>query len=402
MYTLDDFRDIVGDRVISDIYRVARGLYGLKVLQINSTYYGGGVAEMLYTLVPLMNDVGVNADWRILRGTPDFFNITKEFHNAIQGDTIELTDQKKQLYQDTNEDFASYCKIEADVVHIHDPQPLPLIQFYKKSQPWMWRCHVDVSAPNADLWRFLKRFILRYNVVIVSHEQYRKEDLPVDQRVIQPVIDPLSLKNKEMSDTEIQEYFKKFNVPDDKPYMVQISRFDKWKDPLGVIEIFKIVRKEVNCRLILCGSMASDDPEGWIIYNQVMETTREMVASGDIVLITVENNMLVNALQRRATVILQKSIREGFGLTVTEGLWKAKPVIASNVGGIPLQIRDGETGFLVEPTDYQGCAERVIKVFRDQKMAEEMGRKAKEDVRNKFLITRLLYDELKLISELVA
>jgi trehalose synthase len=401
MYTLDDFHDIVGDRVLSDIYKVARSLYGLKVLQINSTYYGGGVAEMLYTLVPLMNDVGINADWRILRGTPDFFGITKEFHNAIQGDPIELTDMKKQLYQETNEDFASYCKIEADLVHVHDPQPLPLIQFYKKSQPWMWRCHVDLSHPNQPLWRFLKRFILRYNVAIVSHELYRKEDLPVDQRVIQPVIDPLSLKNKDLSPDQVHETLKKFNVPDDKPFITQISRFDKWKDPLGVIEIFKLVRKQLDCRLVLCGSMASDDPEGLTIFNQVQESAKELIAGGDVILLTVENNMLVNALQRAAAVIIQKSIREGFGLTVTEGLWKGKPVIASNVGGIPLQIRDGETGYLVEPTDFQGCADRIAKIFRDPAAAEEMGKKAKEDVRSKFLITRMLLDELKLVGELV-
>ena len=402
MYTLDDFRDVVGDKVLADIYRAARGLYGVKVLHINSTYYGGGVAEMLYTLIPLLNDVGISADWRIMRGTPDFFNITKEFHNAIQGDVINLTDVKKELYQQTNEDFASYCKMDADVVIIHDPQPLPLIQFYKKSQPWVWRCHVDLSHPNQELWRFLKRFILRYNMAIVSHEMYKKDDLHVDQRVIAPVIDPLSLKNKELTPEQVAETLKTYNVPTDKPFITQISRFDKWKDPLGVIEVYKLVRNQFDCRLVLCGSMASDDPEGMVIYNEVQQRAKDLIAGGDVILISVENNTMVNALQRSAAVIIQKSLREGFGLTVTEGLWKGRPVIASNVGGIPLQIIDGETGFLVDPQDVQGCAERVLRILRQPKLGEEMGAKGKEDVRKKFLITRLLFDDLKLVSELVA
>ncbi len=401
MYTLDDFRDIVGDKVLADIYRAARALYGVKVLHVNSTYYGGGVAEMLYTLIPLMNDAGISADWRIMRGTPDFFNITKEFHNAVQGDEINLTDVKKDLYQQTNEDFASYCKIDADVVIIHDPQPLPMIQFYKKTQPWVWRCHVDLSHPNPELWRFLKRFILRYNTAIVSHEQYKKEDLHVDQRVIAPVIDPLSLKNKELTPDQIAEILKTYNVPTDKPFITQISRFDKWKDPLGVIEVYKMVRKEFDCRLVLCGSMASDDPEGMVIYDEVQQRAKDLIDNRDLILISVENNTMVNALQRSAAAIIQKSIREGFGLTVTEGLWKGKPVIASQVGGIPLQITDGETGFLVDPLDLRGCADRVLRALREPKMAEQMGAKAKEEVRKKFLITRLVLDDLKLVSDLV-
>jgi trehalose synthase len=231
---------------------------------------------------------------------------------------------------------------------------------------------------------------------------YKKEDLHLDQRVIAPVIDPLSLKNKDLTPEQVAETLKTYNVPTDKPFITQISRFDKWKDPLGVIEVYKLVRKQFDCRLVLCGSMASDDPEGMVIYNEVQQQAKDLIAGGDVILISVENNTMVNALQRSAAVIIQKSIREGFGLTVTEGLWKGKPVIASNVGGIPLQITDGETGFLLDPQDIQGCAERVLRILRQPKLGEEMGAKAKEDVRKKFLITRLLFDDLKLVSELIA
>ena len=266
MKDLDSYRTIVGDKVISEIYRRAKRLYGIRVLHINSTYYGGGVVEILSSLVPLMNSVGIEMDWRILRGTPDFFTITKKFHNALQGDPINLTEIKKRIYVQTNEEFSSYCRIDHDCVIVHDPQPLPLIKFYKKRQPWVWRCHIDISNPNKELWEFLKGFILRYDMVVISSERYRRKDLPVEQRVIYPAIDPLSPKNMEISPEIINKYLRKFGIPTDKPLIVQISRFDKWKDPEGVIEIFKLVKEKIDCRLVLCGSMAADDPEGWMVY----------------------------------------------------------------------------------------------------------------------------------------
>ena len=308
---------------------------------------------------------------------------------------------KKKLYLQANEDFSLYTHIDHDCVIIHDPQPLPLIKFYRKRQPWVWRCHVDLSTPNQELWEFLSSFILRYDLVILSSEQYKKKDLPVEQRIIQPVIDPLSPKNIDLQPQLIAKFLKKFDIPTDKPILTQISRFDKWKDPEGVLEVYKLVKEEVDCRLVLCGSMATDDPEGWKIYEKIRRKANRLTEKRDVILITSENNILVNVLQRVSAVIIQKSIREGFGLAVTEALWKERPVVASNVGGIPLQIRDGENGFLVNPEDISGAAEKVLKILREPEMAREMGRKGKEVVRQNFLVTRLLLDHLDLLNTFI-
>jgi trehalose synthase len=398
MVTLEDYRDIVGDDVIAEIYRLTRPLYGRKILHINSTYYGGGVAEILDSLVPLLNCAGIDADWRVLRGTPEFFTITKKFHNAIQGETIRMTDIKASLYIENNQNFASYCKIDADCVIIHDPQPLPLIRFYRKRQPWLWRCHVDLSHPNEDLWYFLEGYILSYDGIIVSDDQYVRKELPVKYTIIEPAIDPLSSKNKEIPDDLIERTLQKYGVPTDKPLITQISRFDKWKDPENIIEIFKLVRKECDCRLVLCGSMATDDPEGWETFERTRNSAGSFIDNKDVVLITVEDNILVNALQRKSDVILQKSIREGFGLTVTEALWKGKPVVASNVGGIPKQVIDNKTGFLVEPHDLRGCADIVVSILKHPKIGRYLGEHGKEHVRKNFLITRHVIDDLKLLN----
>lgn len=399
--SVEDYRGIVSDEVISEIYSRERRLYGRSLLHINSTYHGGGVAEILNSLVPLMNDVGLAADWRILHGTPDFFNITKKFHNALQGDSLNLTEMKKRLYVQANEDFATFCHIDGDCVVVHDPQPLPLIKFFKKRQPWVWRCHVDLSNLNWQLWEFLKKFILRYDVVIVSKEEFVRQDLPVRQRVIPPAIDPLSPKNAEIPETTVLKYMRKFGVPLDKPLITQVSRFDKWKDPEGVIEVFKLVKKEVDCRLVLCGSMAPDDPEGQQIFQRVVRKAGQLMKKGDVLLVTSENNIFVNALQRKSAIVIQKSIREGFGLSITEALWKGKPVVASSVGGIPLQIKDGENGFLLDPHDNEGFAERIVRLLQNPELSAELGRNARETIREKFLITRLLKDHLDLLQEIL-
>ncbi len=401
MKTLEDYREIVGDDVIAEIYRFARPLYGKRVLHINSTYYGGGVAEILDSLVPLLNTIGLDADWRLLRGTPEFFTITKKFHNAIQGEPLRMTDIKASLYIENNQDFSIYCKIDADIVFIHDPQPLPLIRFYKKRQPWLWRCHVDLSNPNKELWNFLKGFILAYDGIIVSDEHYVRKDLPIKYTIIDPATDPLSTKNRELPEELCERTFQKYGIPRDLPIITQISRFDKWKDPIGVIEVYKRVRKEVKCRLVLCGSMATDDPEGWEIFEQTRNAAGTMLDNKDIILITVEDNVLVNTLQRKSAVVLQKSIREGFGLTVTEALWKGTPVVASNVGGIPRQVIDNQTGFLVEPHDYDLCAEIVCSLLRHPKVGKVLGENGKEHVRRNFLITRHIVDDLRLINSFI-
>lgn len=398
---IEDYRIIVGDETIADILRIAKKLYTKRIILINSTYQGGGVAEMVSSLVPLLNDVGMVADWRILFGNPDFFTVTKKFHNALQGGEINLTKMKKRLYTETNENFLVFSHIDHDCVIIHDPQPLPLIRYYRKRQPWIWRCHVDLSNPNKELWEYLKGFILRYDMVIVSNEKYKKSDLPVEQRVIYPAIDPLCAKNKEISTETIKKTLRKFKITTDKPIITQISRFDKWKDPEGVIDVFKIVKEKIDARLILCGNMAADDPEGTRVYESVKRKANSLIKKGDVILLTRENNILINVLQRISDVIIQKSLREGFGLVVTEALWKEKPIVASNVGGIPLQVKDGKNGFLLEPEDTMGFAEKIIELLKKPALSREMGRKGKEVVRNKFLITRLLKDYLNLLNDVI-
>ncbi|MBN1153538.1 glycosyltransferase [candidate division KSB1 bacterium] len=398
MKSINDYRGIVDDRIISNIYKLANRLYGKRVIHVNSTYYGGGVAEILSSLVPLMNDAGIDAGWRIIRGSNDLFSITKKFHNALQGDSINLSTIKKKLYMQANEDFSTYTHLDHDLVIIHDPQPLPLIQFYKKRQPWIWRCHIDLSHPHAELWDYLKGFILKYDSMIVSHESY-KNDLPMRHYIINPAIDPLTHKNKPLNDVTIKKIINKFHIPTDKPLITQISRFDKWKDPIGVINVFKRVKKKIDCRLILCGNMASDDPEGLKIYEKVKQDAQHLIKSGDLILLTYESHILVNVLQQISRVIIQKSIREGFGLTVTEALWKQTPVVASRVGGIPLQIEHGINGFLYDPHDYDGFAEQIIELINNDELAHRIGTAGKEYVREKFLITRILIDYLELINQ---
>lgn len=398
---LEDYIDTVGKDVISDVHNKARRLYGKTLAHVNSTYLGGGVAEVLTALVPLLNDVGIDADWRILRGTPDFFTVTKKFHNALHGEPINFTERKKELYVQTNEDFSVYAHINHDCVIVHDPQPLPLIKFYKKRQPWVWRLHIDLSNPDGETWDFLKKFVVSYDVVIISSEAYRREDLPVEQRVINPAIDPLSQKNVDISEDTVLRYVSKSGVPLDKPFLLQVSRFDKWKDPIGVIEVFKMVKEVIDCRLVLCGNMASDDPEGTEVFEQINAGARQLVENKDLILVGGADNIMVNALQRAATIVMQKSLKEGFGLTVLEALWKGRPVVASNVGGIPLQIADGKNGSLVEPTDNKGFAEKIIQLLKDPDLAGQLGREARESVRERFLVTRLLSEYLDLLNDLL-
>ncbi len=401
MHKLVDYYKIVGDEVISSLYQKARRLYGRRIIHFNSTYQGGGVAEILVSLLPLMNDMGLDVDWNILHGRPDFFTITKKFHNALQGDRINLTEMKKRLYTQASEDFSVFTHIHHDCVVIHDPQPLPLIMHYKKRQPWVWRCHVDLSSPNPEIWDYLKRFILRYDGVIVSSENYRRADLPIQQRIIPPAIDPLAYKNRELTSADVTKYLRKFDIPTDKPLLTQISRFDRHKDPEGVLRVFEMIRKKVDCRLVLCGSMAPDDPEGLEVFERIEAKARAMTENGDVILKTVENDILVNVLQRTSAVIIQKSKKEGFGLTVTEALWKKKPVVASNVGGIRLQIKDGENGFLVAPEDETQFAERIINILQTPALAERLGQNGHIKVKRNYLITRLLSDHLELYNDTI-
>lgn len=399
--SIEEYIDIVGDHVIGSIFNKAGKLYHRHVINLNSTFQGGGVAEMLSRLVPIMNYVGVNAEWRILHGNPAFYDVTKQFHNGLQSGDIELTQQKKDLYLNVNQEFAIYTHLDKhDCVILHDPQPMPLVKYCRKSQPWIWRCHIDLTEPNKELWNFLKPFLLRYDVVIFSSEKYKKDDLPVEQRIIHPAIDPLALKNKDMTEKEIARYIKKAKIPTDKPIITQVSRMDPWKDPEGVMDVYEKVRSKVDCRLVYCYNLASDDPEGMHMYEKVYRKAKKFVDKGDVIFVLGNNDYLVNAIQRFSDVVIQKSTKEGFCLAVTEALWKAKPVVATNVGGIPIQVKDGETGFLVDPFDIQGCADRVIEVLKNKTLARHLGKNAKEFVRENFLTTRLMMDYLDLFIEL--
>ena len=402
MIRLEDFRHIVPDTRLAEIYSRAKKLYGKHIVHINATYQGGGVAEILYSLVQLMNDVGINAGWRILHGSQEFFEITKSFHNALQGAKLNLSEKKKRTYLLVNDNFSRFTHLHHDCIIVHDPQPLSMIRAYRKIQPWIWRCHIDLTNPHVDLWDFLKGFLLKYDQVVMSSEKYFKEDLPVDQRLMFPAINPLSEKNKDISKKTMLEHIKKAGIPTDKPVITQVSRLDPWKDPEGVIDVFKMVREKVDCRLVFCYNVASDDPEGLQMYRKVQRKANKLVNTKDIIFVVGNNERLVNSVQRFSNVIIQKSIREGFCLCVTEALWKGTPIVASNVGGIPYQIDDGRSGYLVEPQDDKGFAERIIHVLQNPDEAQAVGDEGKEKVRKEFLITRLLSDYLDMLNSIMS
>jgi len=401
MLRLEDFRHIVPDETLAEIYAKARRLYGKHIVHLNATYQGGGVAEILYSLVLLMNDAGIDAGWRILHGSQEFFEVTKSFHNALQGAKLNLSQRKKRIYLQVNENFSKFSHLDHDCIIIHDPQPLSIIQSYRKSQPWIWRCHIDLTNPHKELWDFLKGFLLKYDQIVVSSEKYFKDDLPVDQRLMLPAINPLSQKNKDINEKTMIEYITKAGIPTDKPIITQVSRLDPWKDPEGVIDVFKLVREKVNCRLVFCYNVASDDPEGMRMYNKVLRKANKLYKNGHIIFVVGNNETLVNAVQRFSDVIIQKSTKEGFCLSVTEALWKGTPVVASDVGGIPSQIEDAENGFLVAPKDTEGFADRIIHLLKNPDDGKAIGQKAKETVRQKFLITRLLSDYLYMLNSII-
>lgn len=339
-----------------------------------------------------MNSAGIKTSWRVIQGRPDFFSITKKMHNALQGAEIHLTESELQIYEEVASENAARNHLDHDIIIVHDPQPLPLIRHYRKKAPWIWRCHVDLSAPNADLWAYLAPIIERYDMAVFSLPEYAQK-LSVPQRFILPAINPFSTANKDMLSQEIDERFLHYDIPTDLPLVVQVSRFDKWKDPQGVIDAFRIARKEVDCTLVLAGNVATDDPEGQEVHNSLCKCAEERIR-----IVLVQDSALINALQRRAAVVLQKSTREGFGLTVAEAMWKATPVIGGNVGGIRHQIEDGVNGFLVDGIEQ--AAARIVQVVKDPALRERLGRRAKQTVGERFLMTRLMEDWLDIIGSL--
>lgn len=386
--SIEDYEQYIGSEATERIAAKAEKLRGRKVVHINSTYYGGGVAELLNAMTVLMNNAGIETGWRVIVGSPDFFGVTKKMHNALQGAEINLSDRKDEIYESVVEQNSVRMHLEHDFVVVHDPQPLPLIHHYRKRGPWIWVCHVDLSHPNGELWRYLRPTIEKYDGAVVSLPEYRQElDIPL--RFIKPAIDPFSIKNRVMTEEEIDERLDHYGIPRDLPIVAQVSRFDRWKDPQGVIKAFEKVRKEEGATLVLLGNTATDDPEGMELYTSLLDHKDDR-----IVLLSVEDTALVNAVQSRAAVVVQKSLREGFGLTVTEAMWKGTPVIGGNVGGIRHQIDDGVNGYLVDTVDQ--ASDRIIKLLRDEKLRKSMGEKGREKVRKNFLMTRYLEDYLDL------
>lgn len=388
--SVDEYESLIGAETVERILMKAEKLRDLHVVNVNSTYYGGGVAEILSSLTLLMNVAGIRTGWRVIQGRPDFFSVTKKMHNALQGGAINLSDLKRDIYEEVVFENAARMHLDHDLVIVHDPQPLPLIDHFRKKAPWVWRCHVDLSNPHRDLWSYLAPFIERYDAVVLSLPEYAQKITP-PQRFIMPAINPFSTTNKELSDAEIEDRLSHYEIPTDRPLIVQVSRFDKWKDPQGVIDAFRIARKEVDATLVLVGNIATDDPEGQEIFESLCRCNEDRIR-----VLSVQDSALVNALQRRAAVVLQKSIREGFGLTVTEAMWKGTPVIGGKVGGIRHQIEDGVNGFLVDSVDE--AAERIVQVLKDPGLRRQLGEKAKETVRERFLMTRLMEDWLDLIA----
>ncbi len=388
---IEDYQPLIGKEAVERIKAKAAALKGLHFTNINSALYGGGVAEILSSMTLLMNTLGLRAGWRVIQGSPDFFGITKKMHNALQGGKINLTERKRRIYEDVISENAVRNHIDHDLVIVHDPQPLPMVEHYKKRGPWIWQAHIDLEAPHAGLLRYLRGFIEKYDAVILSLEEYRLRLRRPPQVFMMPAIDPFILKNAPLGDEVIAERLRHYRIPTDLPLVVQVSRFDRWKDPEGTIEAFKRVRKEVPATLVMLGDFATDDPEGEAIYHSLLDKREER-----ILIVTHDDTALVNALQTRAAVVVQKSIREGFGLTVTEAMWKRTPVIGGNVGGIKHQIRDGVDGFLVSTVDE--AADRIVRLLRDEEMRKEMGRKARESVRKNFLMSRMAEDYLDVFA----
>jgi trehalose synthase len=393
--TLNDYIPIVGAEVVGQLYRLAERLGPRRFVHVNSTRTGGGVAEILSQAVPLLNQLGLETLWEVVQGDPAFFEVTKAFHNALQGHEVRLSQPLLDHYKDVNRENARKFSWEADFILVHDPQPAWLInEIRSQVKHWIWRCHIDASRPNIKVWKFLREIVSQYDASVFSMAQFA-QNLPHPQYLIRPSIDPLSEKNRDLTPEEIQKVLDRLHIERDKPIILQVSRFDSFKDPVGVIQAFRMVRKHTPCKLVLAGGEATDDPEGPQIFAEVMEA-----AQGEpdiqVLLLPPDAHHEVNALQRAADIIVQKSTREGFGLTVTEAMWKGKPVIGGAVGGIVLQLRDYNTGFLVNSPE--GCAFRIRYLLHRPEMAKRMGKLARESVRQYFLITRNIRDYLTLLS----
>ncbi len=402
MKKLDLYTSIVGKDVIEELHQLAGLLKGRKVVHVNSTRKGGGVAEILRRLVPLMCELGIKTKWKVITGDDDFFKCTKSMHNALQGNPIDIPESLLRIYEKTNAQNAEVLRKEleeADIVFIHDPQPAPLIKFCPNRRgKWIWRCHIDISRPQRHIWKYLRNFVVDYDASIFSIVNFAQR-LPHPLYIIPPSIDPLSEKNIDLDAKEVYSVYDGLGIDMGNPIILQVSRFDRFKDPVGVIQAYRLVKNFTpSAQLVLAGGSATDDPEGKVVLEEVK------TAAGDnpnihILLLPPESDRTINALQRGADIVLQKSVKEGFGLTVTETMWKGKPVIGGNTGGIRLQVINHHTGFLVNTPE--GAALRARYLLHHPEKIKEMGHKAKEFVRTNFLITRHLRDYLTLMISIL-
>jgi len=398
---LDAYTDIVGRDVIEHLRQLVAPLRGIKVVHVNSTREGGGVAEILHKLVPLQRELGIDSSWEVMEGNPDFFNCTKSFHNGLQGDRVVLTEALLANYLKTNEENFERLRgtlAEADLVFIHDPQPAGFLRCCpERKGKWVWRCHIDASSPYRPVWRFLRELVKDYDASIFSLAAFAQR-LPHPIYLIPPSIDPLTDKNMAPDEVEVAAVGPTFGIDPERPMMLQVSRFDRFKDPLGVVQAYRLAKQHYpSLQLVLAGGGASDDPEGAVVLEEV-NAACEGDGDAHVLLLPPDAHRTINALQRAADIVLQKSIREGFGLTVTEALWKGKPVIGGNTGGIRLQVVNHHTGFLVSSPE--GAALRIRYMLHHTDRTQEMGRKAREFVRENFLLTRLLREHLTLMAAL--
>lgn len=394
---LQDYEQIVGREEIAELSVFAERVGNKRLQNINSTAVGGGVAEILTRLVPLLGELGIVATWDVIKGDQAFFNITKAFHNALHGHPEEITREMLDHFQANTEANLRSLDLNGDVIVVHDPQPAGLILKKKEiGRRWIWRCHIDVSTPNPKVWDFLRPMIDQYDASVFSMPDFAR-DLAVPQYMVPPSIDPLSDKNKPLSQSTIQAVLDKYELDSTRPILTQISRFDRLKDPLGVIAAYRLVKRNHDCQLLLAGGGAPDDPEGEVVLREVKEA-----AAGDpdihVCLLPPFSDLEINALVRGSTVVMQKSIKEGFGLTVSEALWKKKPVVGGRVGGIKLQILNGVTGFLVHSPE--GAARRTMQLLANPGLRRTMGENGHQHVKQNFLLTRHLKDYLFLMLSL--
>ncbi len=397
---LDLYEKIVGEAVIGHLRQLAEPLADMKVIHVNSTKNGGGVAEILHQLIPLKRELGIDAKWEVITGDAEFYQCTKRFHNGLQGIPVGISKTLLDNYEKTNERNAEVLREEledADIVFIHDPQPAALLQFCPdRIGRWIWRCHIDVSKPYRPIWKYLRKYVVNYDASIFSLPAFARH-LPHTQCIIPPSIDPLSEKNIELSREEIDSVIHRFHLDPDKPIILQVSRFDRFKDPLGVIHAYKLTKNFIPVQLVLAGGGAADDPEGEIVLNEV-KTAAADDPDIHVLLLPPDAHRTINALQRASDLILQKSTKEGFGLTVAEAMWKGKPVIGGDTGGIRLQVVNYHTGFLINTPE--GAALRIRYLLNNRPKLQEMGKKAKSFVLENFLITRHLREYLTLMAAL--